>query len=100
MSVIEINDTNINEMIKSGEKVVIDCFANWCGPCKMLSPIIDELAEEMTDCKFYKLNIDDNEDTVNKYEIMSIPTILVFENGILKNTSIGLKNKQELKKLI
>lgn len=100
MSVVEINDSNINEMIKSGDKVVIDCFAEWCGPCKMLSPIIDELAEEMKHVKFYKLNIDDNDETVEKYEIMSIPTVLIFEKGKLKETSLGLKNKEELQEII
>ena len=100
MEVITINDSNINEMITKNEKVVIDCFAEWCGPCKMLSPIIDELAEETNDTKFYKINIDDNYDTVSKYKIMSIPTILVFKNGELKNKSIGLKSKEELKEVI
>ena len=100
MAVITINDSNINKMITKDEKVVIDCFAEWCGPCKMLSPIIDELAEETNDTKFYKINIDDNYDTVSKYEIMSIPTILVFKNGELKNTSLGFKSKEELKEVI
>lgn len=100
MTVIEINDSNIEEKIKSNKKVVIDCFAEWCGPCKMLSPIVDELAEEMNEVAFYKLNVDDNDDTVRKYGIMSIPTVLVFEDGELKNTSIGFKTKDDLKEII
>lgn len=100
MAVIEINDLNIEEMIKSNDKVVIDCYADWCGPCKMLSPVIDELSEDMSDVNFYKLNIDDNDETVDKYNIMSIPTVLVFENGKLKDTSLGLKSKEDLKKII
>lgn len=100
MAVIEVNDSNINDIIKSKEKVIIDCFADWCGPCRMLAPIIDELSDEMPNVKFYKLNIDDNDNTVNKYNIMSIPTVLIFENGNLKNSILGLKSKEELKELI
>lgn len=99
MSVIEINDSNFEEKINNG-KVVVDCYAVWCGPCKMLSPIIDELANELTNINFYKLNVDDNENIPSKYNIMSIPTILVFENGELKETITGFKPKDELKNII
>lgn len=100
MNVIEISDKNIDEMIKSNKKVIIDCYASWCGPCKMLSPIIDELAEETEDVKFYKINTDNNTETTNKYKVMTIPTLLFFENGELKQKSIGFKTKEEIKKLM
>ncbi len=97
MKVTEINDGNIEELVSASGKAVVDCYAPWCGPCKMLSPVIDELADEMEDVSFYKLNVDDNDSAAEKYDVMSIPTILVFENGALKNKLVGYKTKDELK---
>jgi len=94
-----INDNEFNEVIKEG-KVLVDFFAEWCGPCKMLSPIVDELASELTDVKFYKLNVDESDEVVRKYSVMSIPTLLIFEQGKLKATSVGFKSKEELKALL
>ncbi len=99
MEVIEINEKEFEEKIK-GKKVLVDCYAPWCGPCRMLSPVIDELAKEVNDVSFYKLNTDEAEEVSIKYGIMSIPTILYFEDGVLKNTSIGFKPKDEIKKMI
>ena len=97
MKVIEIKENEFFTIIKE-DKVLIDCYANWCGPCRMLSPIIDELAEEVSDFKFYKLNIDEAENISSKYNIMSIPTILIFKDNQLQKTLVGLRPKQELKK--
>ena len=99
MKVIEINESEFSSKIKSG-KVLVDCYADWCGPCKMLSPIIDEVAKENNTCSFYKLNVDDNEEIAREYGIMSIPTLLIFNDGKLINTSIGLKSKEEINDLI
>ena len=95
----DITDQTFKELSSNG-KVVVDCFAEWCGPCKMLSPIIDELAEELTDVNFYKLNVDESVEVVRKYNIMSIPTILIFNDGELINQTVGLKSKEELKELL
>lgn len=95
----DITDQTFKELNSNG-KVVVDCFAEWCGPCKMLSPIIDELAEELTDVNFYKLNVDESVEVVRKYNIMSIPTILIFNDGELINQTVGLKSKEELKELL
>ena len=95
----EIKENEFNEIIKEG-KVLVDCFAPWCGPCRMLGPVIDEVAEELTDINFYKLNVDDANDIAKEYGIMSIPTILVFENGELKNKSVGFISKDEIKELL
>lgn len=95
----EIKETEFNNVISAG-KVVVDCFAEWCGPCKMLGPVIEDLANELTDYKFYKLNVDDAYEITSKYGIMSIPTVLIFENGELKNKSVGFKTKSELKELL
>ena len=95
--VIEINESEFDEKIKDG-KVLVDCYAVWCGPCQMLSPIVDELAEELNTISFYKLNIDEADEIPARYGIMSIPTLLLFENGELKKTMIGFKSKEELKR--
>lgn len=95
----EINENVFEEKIKSG-KVLVDCYASWCGPCRMLSPIIDELSNEVSNYKFYKLNVDDAPDVSVRYGIMSIPTLLIFENGELKETLVGFKSKEELKKIL
>ena len=99
MSVVEIKEKEFNEKIK-GKKVVVDCFATWCGPCRMLSPIVDEVAKENSDTEFYKLDIDDAEKISREYGIMSIPTILVFEEGKLKNTHVGFMSKEDLEEFI
>ncbi len=95
----EINENIFEEKIKSG-KILVDCYAPWCGPCRMLSPIIDELSNEVSSYKFYKLNVDDAPDISVRYGIMSIPTLLIFENGELKETLVGFKSKEELKKIL
>ena len=95
----QITDKEFDEAIKTG-KVLVDFYAEWCGPCKMLSPVVDELSEELNDVTFYKLNVDESDEVVRKYNVMSIPTLLVFENGELKNTSVGFKNKDEIKGLL
>nr|MBP3258568.1 thioredoxin [Bacilli bacterium] len=95
----EIKEVEFEEKIKEG-KVLVDCYAPWCGPCRMLSPIIDEIASEVNTYKFYKLNVDEAEEVSVKYGIMSIPTILIFENGNLVNTLVGFKSKEELKTIL
>lgn len=99
MSVLEIKESEFDEKVKEG-KVLIDCFAEWCGPCKMLSPIIDEVAKETNDCTFYKLNVDQASQVPIKFGIMSIPTLLFFENGEFKKKTIGFKTKEEIKEFI
>lgn len=95
----EILENDFKEKVANG-KVLIDCFATWCGPCRMLSPIIDELAGEVSDYSFYKLDVDKNENVAREYGIMSIPTLLIFENGELKQTLVGFKSKEELKEIL
>ena len=95
----EIKENEFEDVIKEG-KVLVDCFANWCGPCKMLSPIIDSLSEEFSDTKFYKLDVDNAPETSMKYGIMSIPTLLLFKDGKLENTTVGLRSKEELEEFL
>ncbi|MBR3523453.1 MAG: thioredoxin [Bacilli bacterium] len=91
----EINDEKFIEVVKEG-KVLVDCYATWCGPCRMLSLIIDELASEKEDYKFYKLDVDNSNKVTKEYGIMSIPTLLIFENGELKEKVVGFISKEEL----
>lgn len=95
----EINELEFNEIIKEG-KVLVDCYATWCGPCRMLSPIIDEIANEKEDYKFYKLDVDDAGNISKEYGIMSIPTLLIFEDGNLKEKLTGFRTKEELDSIL
>ncbi len=98
---VEINDEEFEEFINKNPAVVIDCWAPWCGPCRMVGPIIDELAGEMKGkVAFAKLNVDNNRDTSQKYRIMSIPTLLYFKDGELKGQSVGAMPKEMLEKEI
>jgi len=101
MNVLEIKDNEFENIIKNTKGIVlVDCYADWCGPCKMMQPIIDELAREITTCKFFKINVDDAEQTSEKYNIMSIPTLLLFKDGKLETQLVGLKSKDELINII
>lgn len=95
---IKVTDADFDEIVKKYNTVVVDCWAPWCGPCRMVAPVIDELAKEMQGkIVFGKLNVDENQMTSMKYQIMSIPTLLVFKNGNLVDTLIGAYPKEILK---
>lgn len=100
MEVLEINSQEFNEQINTDGIVVIDCYAVWCGPCKLLGPIIDDLAHEQEDVTFYKLNVDNNDVIAKQYGIMAIPTLLFFNKGELKETSVGFKSKDDIIEII
>lgn len=92
----EIKDNEWEKLIKESKKVVIDCFATWCGPCRMLSPVLDNISEELKDVTFYKIDVDNAEKITTEYQIMSIPTLLIFEDGKLKDKVVGLRSKSDL----
>lgn len=101
MEIIKVNNQNFEEeVIKSEKPVLIDFYADWCGPCKMLSPIIDEIAEENSEIKVVKVNVDDSQDLAMKYQVMSIPTLVVIKNGEEVNRSVGLIDKSQVANLI
>lgn len=96
---VTITDEDIDEAVKKYETIVVDCWAPWCGPCRMVAPVIDELAKEMQGkVVFGKLNVDENPETSMKHQIMSIPTLLIFKNGQLVERLVGAYPKKELKK--
>lgn len=96
MSVIKISKENFEEeVLKSSKTTIIDFYADWCGPCKMMSPIIDNIAED-DNLKVGKVNVDDDQELAIKYDIMSIPTVLIFKNGELVNRFIGVHDKNEI----
>ena len=98
MSVLKITSDNYEkEVMKSEKTVLIDFYADWCGPCKMMSPIIDQIAEEKADSlKVGKVNVDENQDLAMQYGIMSIPTVVIIKNGQVEKTFVGLRDKNEI----
>lgn len=101
MSVLDVTNTNFEEeVLKSKETVLVDFYADWCGPCQMLSPIVDEVANEREDIKFCRINVDNEQDLAIKYDVMSIPTLVVIKNGQEVNRTIGLVDKNEILDMI
>ena len=93
-SPVQVTDSNFEDFIKKYPKVVVDCWAPWCGPCRMLSPTIDQLAKEMKgSIAFAKLNTDESYGTAGKFRIASIPTLLIFKDGELVDKMIGAAPK-------
>ena len=95
-----INELDFKGCINVNKKVIVDCYADWCGPCRMYGPIVEEVSKELTDCDFYKLNVDSAREVSIEYGIMSIPTTLIFENGELKEQLVGFRSKDELINII
>ncbi|MGU8453357.1 thioredoxin [Clostridium perfringens] len=92
-----INDQDFNtEVIEASEVVVVDFWATWCGPCKMIAPVIEELANEMENVKFVKVDVDKNPGSAGKYQIQSIPTLLIFKDGKVADTLVGFRPKAAL----
>ena len=101
MEVIEITAQNFEqEVLRSDKPVLLDFWAAWCGPCQMLSPLVDEVAEERTDIKVGKVNVDEQQDLAAKYQVMSIPMLVVMKNGEMADKSVGLISKQEILNLL
>ena len=92
-----VNDENFEQVVlKSDKPVLVDFFATWCGPCRQMLPVVTELSEEMKGLKIVKLDVDEAGKTAEKYEIQSIPTMILFKNGQVKATRNGASTKSEL----
>lgn len=101
MAVITITKENFEaEVLKSAQPVLLDFWAAWCGPCRMLSPIVDEVAEERTDVKVGKVNVDEQPDLAAEFGVMSIPTLLLFEKGKLVRQAVGARPKSGVLELL
>ena len=101
MAVVEITKDNFEHtVLKADKPVLVDFWAEWCGPCQMMGPIVDEVAEERNDIIIGKLNVDTQPEIALRYNVMSIPTLILFENGEEAQKSIGLISKEELLGLI
>lgn len=97
MSIVSINSNNFeSEVLNADSVVLVDFWADWCGPCKMLAPILEEIAKEREDIKICKVNVDEENELAIKYNIMSIPTIIAFKNGDILKRVVGVQSKQAI----
>ncbi len=101
MSVIQISDSNFaSEVLASEKPVLLDFYADWCGPCRMVSPIVDQIAEERSDIKVGKVNVDNAPSLAEKFGINSIPALLVIKNGQVVNQAVGARPKEDILALL
>ena len=101
MSVVTITKDNFEkEVLKSEQPVLLDFWAAWCGPCRMVSPILDEIARENSNVKIGKINVDEQMELASAFRIMSIPTMAIVKNGKVTQTSVGVRPKSEIMKML
>ena len=101
MEILKVTNLNFHEeVLKSNKTVLIDFYAEWCGPCKMISPIIEAVAKENENIKVVKVNVDDAQDLAIQYDVMSIPTLVVIKNGEETKRVVGLVDKTEILNMI
>lgn len=96
----EINDKEFYEIIKNDSVTVVDFWAPWCGPCKMLAPVLEEVSLELKNIEFAKINVDEHQEAAGEYGIMSIPTLLVVKNGEILEELTGFRTKEALKEIL
>lgn len=101
MEIIELTSETFDaEVLQSDRLVIVDFWATWCTPCRMLAPVLEEIAAERTDIKICKINVDEAQDIAEKYGVMSLPILIFFENGEAVNESLGLISKDQLVSLL
>ncbi|MBP3393484.1 MAG: thioredoxin [Clostridia bacterium] len=100
MSVLTVNKNNFKEIIAADKTVLLDFWAPWCGPCRMVSPIVDEIAEEHPELAVGKINVDEEGELAQAFGVMSIPTLVVLRDGKIVNQSVGAKPKAQILELV
>ena len=101
MAVVHVNKNNFQaEVLNSEKPVLLDFWAAWCGPCRMIAPVLDELAEENPDVKVVKINVDEEPELANQFQVMSIPALFVWKDGKIAAQSLGVKPKAQLQALL
>ncbi len=100
MSAINVNKNNFEEIIKSEKKVLLDFYADWCGPCRMVLPLVEQIADENPQYVIGKVNIDNEPELAQKFEVFSVPTLIVIENGKVVNQSSGARPKNQILALL
>lgn len=100
MSVLSVNKSNFDSVKNSGKTVLLDFYADWCGPCRMMSPVVDEIAEENTQYLVGKINVDQESELAQQFRVMTIPTLVVIKDGRITHQSAGLKPKEEILSLL
>ena len=101
MSVIKITKSNFeSEVLKSDKKVLLDFYADWCGPCRMVGPVVEEIANEHPEYKICKINVDEQPELAASFQVMSIPSLFVMENGKVVNQTLGAKTKAQLLEML
>lgn len=101
MEVLKVTSENFEkEVLQSDKTVLVDFYADWCGPCKMLSPVVDAVASENENIKVVKVNVDNAQDLAIKYQVMSIPTLVVIKNGQEINRSVGVVSKSQIEEMV
>jgi thioredoxin 1 len=100
MSIMSLNQENFSDNISKTSPVLVDFWAAWCGPCHMLSPVVEELSQDHPEITFAKVNVDEAPELAQQYHISAIPTLLLFRDGELVDTSVGVKSKAELENFL
>ncbi|MBO5037752.1 MAG: thioredoxin [Clostridia bacterium] len=100
MSVLNVNKNNFDDVLNSDKPVLLDFYADWCGPCRMVSPLVDEIAEENPQYLVGKINVDNEEELAQEFGVSSIPMLVVLKNGQIANKAVGARPKDQILKLL
>jgi thioredoxin 1 len=100
MAIVNVSDQSFKAEVEATGTVLVDFWAPWCGPCKMIAPVLEEIDKEVTDLKIAKLNVDDNPESASRFGVMSIPTLIVFKDGQPVDKVVGFQSKEALKNVI